>query len=72
MSIINNKGFPFAVLNEKGHYDIYDGYGQKIEMPLFKIRLSQSVNDIDQMIITGPVNIVSKEQMDELLKEWYK
>lgn len=70
MSVINSKGFPFVVLNEAGHYDIYDAKGGKIDMPLFKIRLTQSVNEIDQMIITAPVNVVTKDKMDSLIKEW--
>lgn len=70
MSVVNTKGFPFAILTEKGCYELFDSSGKKLDIPMFTIRITQSVDEVDKMVVIAPVNVVTKEQMQNLITEW--
>lgn len=68
MSVINMKGAAFAMLNERGHYDLYDASGQKLEMLVSTFRLTQNAGEVDKIVIICPVNVVrSKEEMNKII-----
>lgn len=70
MSVINLKKAAFAMLNEKGHYDLYDNTGEKIAMLVSAIRITQTVNDIDKAVIICPINVVrNKEEMNKIINQ---
>lgn len=70
MSECNIQGFPFVVLSEKGHYELFDKNGDQIDMPMSTIRITQTAGDIDKIVIIAPINVVTKEQMQKLITEW--
>lgn len=71
MSVHNLQGAPFAILNEKGHYELFDKNGSKIEMLATTIRITQRADSLDQIMIVGVVNVMtSKEEMQKQLLEW--
>lgn len=73
MSVHNHQGAPFAILNERGYYEIYDKNGNKIEMLATTIRITQRADSLDQIMIVGIVNVMtSKEEMQKQLSEWTK
>lgn len=66
MSTHNTKGMPYAILNEKGFYDLYDAKGIRVELPHYVIRITQSVTDLDKMVLICPINVV--RNVDEMHK----
>ncbi len=73
MSVHNHQGVPFAILNERGYYELFDKNGNKIEMMATTIRITQRADSLDQILIVGIVNVMtSKEEMQKQLSEWTK
>lgn len=73
MSVHNLQYALFAILNEKGHYELFDKNGSKIEMLATTIRITQRADSLDQIMIVGIVNVMtSKEEMQKQLSEWTK
>lgn len=68
MSQINIKGHLFAILNARGDYELYGPGGEKIGCPYTKIRITQTVDDIDFVVICAPINVVrNEEEMQQII-----
>jgi hypothetical protein len=58
----------FAMLNEKGYYDLYDATGDKLGMLVSTMRITQKAGDVDKIVIIAPVNVVrNKEEMQNVI-----
>jgi hypothetical protein len=70
MSVRNLKGACFAILNEKGFYDLYDAAGEKLEMLVSTMRVTMNAGDTDKIVIIAPVNVViNKEEMQKIINK---
>lgn len=70
MSAIPIKGALFAILNENGYYDLYDSGGDKIGALVSTMRITQTANDIDKIVIIAPVNVVrNKDEMNKIINQ---
>jgi hypothetical protein len=59
------------MLNKEGYYDLYDKSGNKIDLPLFKIRTNIEPDRIIEVELTIPVNLIADEQqMNDLIQKW--
>lgn len=68
MSVRNIKGIAFAILNDKGFYDLYDGKGVFMDIPKSIIRITQTPNDVDKIVFVAPINVVKdKDEMNKIL-----
>lgn len=68
MSYMTFKGGLFAILNEKGHYDLFDATGDKICMKASTMRVTQNAGEFDKIVIIAPVNVVrNKEEMNKII-----
>ena len=68
MSAINMKGAIFAILNNKGYYDLYDNTGEKLSMRVKTMRITQNAGEVDTLVLVCPVNVVgNKEEMQNLI-----
>lgn len=68
MSEHNIKGAVFAILNEKGAYELYAPDGHPVKGLNQTIRITQQANDLDKIVIIGIVNVVkSKEEMQKVI-----
>lgn len=68
MSAIPIKGALFAILNDKGYHDLYDSGGDKIGALVSTMRITQTANDIDKIVIIAPVNVVrNKDEMNKII-----
>ena len=73
MSYMNLQGAIFAMLNHKGYFDLYDATGQKLEMQVSTMRVTQNAGEFDKIVIIAPVNVVkTKEEIQNLLTKWKK
>ncbi len=70
MSEHNVKGAVFAILNDKGAYELYAPDGHPIKGLNQTIRITQQVNDLDKIVIIGIVNVVkNKEEMSKIINQ---
>lgn len=70
MSVKNIRGISFAILNDKGYYDLYDSDGHKLKLPRSIIRITQSVDSLDKVVIIGPINVVhDEEEMKKIINK---
>jgi hypothetical protein len=70
MSEHNIKGAAFAILSDKGVYEIYTPDGHPIKGLNQTIRITQQANDLDKIVIIGIVNVVrSKEEMIKIINQ---
>jgi hypothetical protein len=70
MSVLNTKGYAFAILNEKGYYDLYDATGEKLEMRVSTMRVTMNAGEVDKIVIIAPVNILrNKEEMQKVINQ---
>lgn len=73
MSYMNMQGAMFAMLDDKGYFDLYDATGEKLEMQVNTMRVTQNAGEFDRIVIIAPVNIVqNKEEMQNQLAKWKK
>lgn len=69
MSVKNEKGLPFVILNSEGYFDLYDTCGNLVNLPKITIRVTQSVNEMDKVLIIGIVNVVKDiEEMQKIIQ----
>lgn len=69
MSAHNIKGAVFAILNNKGVYDLYSPDGHPIKGLNQVIRITQSANELDKIVFIGIVNVVKSEaEMNLIIK----
>jgi hypothetical protein len=70
MSEHNIKGAVFAMLSDKGAYELYTPDGHPINGLNLTIRITQQANDVDKIVIIGIVNVVkSKEEMNKIINQ---
>lgn len=70
MSEHNIKGAVFAILNEKGAYEIFAPDGHPIKGLNQTIRITQQAGDLDKIVFIGIVNVVKDvAEMNKIINQ---
>ena len=70
MSEVKIKGAVFAILGDQGAYELYTPDGHPIKGLNTTIRITQTANDVDKIVIIGIVNVVKDvEEMNKIINQ---